>query len=79
MIILTDTVSVCQVKAYHTEVTATCHCMAPIQTHDPKTHLTTILDIYDLLSENPTLCANTEFELEAYLPVQVVSHLNSDH
>ena len=35
------TVSVCQVKAYHTELAATCVCMALIEIHDPKTHLAT--------------------------------------
>ena len=35
------TVSVCQVKAYHKELAATCVCMALIEIHDPKTHLST--------------------------------------
>ena len=34
--LMTDAVSVCQVKAYHTELAATCLCMALIETHDPK-------------------------------------------
>ena len=39
--LLTDVVSVCQLKAYHTELAATCLCTAVIEIHDPKTHLTT--------------------------------------
>ena len=35
--------------------------------------------ICDPLRENPALCANIEFELEAILSVQVVSQLNSDY
>ena len=33
----------------------------------------------DLLSENPALPTNIEFELEAILSVQVVFQLNSDY
>ena len=39
----------------------------------------TIGQICDLLSENPALCANIEFELETILSVPVVSQLNSDY
>ena len=39
--LLTDAVSVCQLKAYHTELAATCLCMTVTEIHDPKTHLTT--------------------------------------
>ena len=44
-VLLTDAFGVCKVKAYHTEVAATCLCMALIETHDPKTHLIPILNI----------------------------------
>ena len=42
---------------------------------------TCIDDLYicDPLRENPALRTNIEFELEAILSVQVVSHLNSDY
>ena len=33
----------------------------------------------DLLSKNPALPANIEFELEAILSIQVVFQLNSDY
>ena len=38
-----------------------------------------LLAICDVLSENPALCANIEFELEAILSVQVVFQLNLDY
>ena len=45
MALMTDAVGVCQVKVHHTQVAATCLCMDLMQTHDPKMHLTPILDI----------------------------------
>ena len=36
--LMTDGVSVCQVKAYHTELATTCPCMALIEIHDSETH-----------------------------------------
>jgi len=38
-----------------------------------------LYSICDPLSENPLLCANIEFELEAILSVQVIFQLNSDY
>ena len=35
--------------------------------------------ICDTLSENPALCANTEFELEAILSIQVISQLSLEY
>ena len=40
---------------------------------------TSVVNKCDLLSENPALHVNIEFEIEAILSVQVVSQLNSDY
>ena len=43
--LLTDGVRVCHVKAYHTELAATCLCVALIEIHNSEKHWTTTLDI----------------------------------
>ena len=43
--LLTDGVRVCQVRAYHTELATTCHCMALTAIHDSEIHWTSPWDI----------------------------------
>ena len=43
--LLTDGVRVCQVRAYHTELATTCHCMALTAIHNSEIHWTSTWDI----------------------------------